>query len=225
MKTSKIILITLLSLLLSQISYSQIPSESLDLGSLASELGKSMSNKKIEGISEADVKAAMNYKSETATRLAAAFPEGEERNSMEKLYNLSLFAHQQSEALLGIEKGDIYGAIAAYLYGNWSSCNNGQTIPDESLVNMVNNVRTLLQPAMDEKFNTASEADKKQAYEEFAIVGNWMLIMQVHLSQNPNEELSKSLKKLATEYLQKLQISPEQLNFTQEGEVILSNTK
>ncbi|MCF6288314.1 MAG: hypothetical protein L3J53_03635 [Proteobacteria bacterium] len=225
MKTTKIILIILIGILFSYVSYSQetgIPTKALNLSTLASDLGASLAKKEIPGMTEADVKAALNNKSATAKQLAMVFPEGQERNDMEKLYNVSLFAHQQSEAMLGITKGDIYGALAAYLYGNWSSCNNGQTIPDESLVNMVNNVRRLLQPVMDEKFNSSSEAEIKLAYEEFAIVGNWMLIMQAHLRQNPNPQFSESLKSLATQYLRNLQIDPEQINFTQEGDVVLS---
>jgi len=200
-----------------------VPDKAIDLSGLASQLGKSLSEKKVPGFSQADVKAAMEKKSKTATQLAAVFPEEKTRKDMEKLYNLALFTHQQSEVLLGIPKNDIYGALGAFLYGNWSSYNNGKVVADKYLPTVVKDIKGLFESTdFAKKFKESSKAEQKLAYEEFAIIGNWMIIMQAQLKKEPNAEASEKLKSLATEYFAKLQMKPGQFNISDKGHIELS---
>jgi|GEM_PF-6898420 len=200
-----------------------VPDKAVDLSGLASQLGKSLSNKKVPGFSQADVKAAMEKKSKTATQLSAVFPEEKTRKDMEKLYNLALFTHQQSEVLLGLPKNDIYGAMGAFLYGNWSSYNNGKVVADKYLPTVVKDIKGIFEPTdFAKKFEESSKAEQKLAYEEFAMIGNWMIIMQAQLKKEPNAEASEKLKSLATEYFAKLQLKPEQFNISDKGHIELS---
>lgn len=194
-----------------------------DLSRLAAQVGKEAS-KKNPGISEADIKAALERKSETAAMIAATYyPENSpERETAEKVYNLSLFMHQQSEISLGLPKNDFYGAIAAFMYGNWSSYHNGKIVSDEYLPTVHKEIIRLF-PGLGKVNNAKSEAEKKKAYEYFAIKGNWMVLMQIILKQNPNAEYSQALKSLAIKNFNEMQIKPEKFNISDKGLVTLSN--
>ena len=200
-----------------------VPDKAIDLSALAIQLGESLSQKAGPDISEADVIAAMEAKSDTAKKLAAVFPEGETRSNMEKLYNLSLFSHKQSEIYLGLPKNDLYGALAAFLYGNWSSYNDGKTVPDKYLPTVAKDIKDLFEATpVAKQIEESNEDEKKLAYEEFAIIGNWMLIMQQQLKKEPNPEASKRLKELSVQYFSRLQIKPEQFNISDKGHIELS---
>ena len=147
-------------------------------------------------LTETEINNALNGKSAVAAKMAANFPSAT-RQDMEKLFNLALFVHRKSEKLLGLPENDIYGAGAAFVYGNWSVYNDGMTVPDEHLSTMVSEIRTLLNeqaPEFQKQYQQASKADQLAAYEEMAIIGNWMLIMQQALKQESNLQALANLK-------------------------------
>ena len=213
----------------SQTSGIALPDKAIDMSSLATRLGESLVKKKVPGITKEDVEKALNGSNETAARLAKAFPESVDRKSVEKLYNLALFQHRQSEKLLGLPEGDVYGAMAAFLYGNWSVYNGGKLVKDQYLPTVVKDFRAMAeQTGLDKQFNASSEAEKKLAYEEFAMVGNWMLIMSQTIKQQKNldeaakkEQMGK-LKELAKGYFSRLGIKPEQFDISDDGHIELS---
>lgn len=200
---------------------SGVPDEPFDLGGLVFSLENDTKKEVTSGVTDEAALKALEVESKTATALAATFPESNRVNA-EKVFKLALYAHHKNEELLGIPKNDIYGAATAFLYGNWSSYHDGKTIEDKYLPTMVKEVKILLEPSFSKKFANASHAEKNAAYEKFAMIGNWMVIMQLQLKKHPNPDASAKLKKISEGFLKEVGVEASRFDISREGHIEIS---
>ncbi len=102
--------------------------------------------------------------------LAARYPT-EQRPQIERAFAQSLSTYQQLEAKLAIPKGDVAGAVSAFLAGNYMAYHD-KTVPDPDFKRLVEQMRGVL--GSSAPFNRSSPTQKREMYEQWAIVGTFM---------------------------------------------------
>ncbi|WP_325479986.1 DUF6683 family protein [Piscinibacter sp.] len=118
----------------------------------------------------------------TAARdLAARYPAAQ-RAQIERAFVDSLAAYRQIETKLGIPGNDVAGAVAAFVAGSYMAYRDVD-VPDERFKRLVDQLRGVL--AANRAFAQASAAEKRDTYEQLAIVGTFMAVTRLALKQQP----------------------------------------
>jgi hypothetical protein len=118
----------------------------------------------------------------TAARdLAARYPAAQ-RAQIERAFNDSLAAYRQIEAKLGIPGNDVAGAVAAFVAGSYMAYRDVD-VPDEQFKRLADQLRGAL--ASSGVFARTSAAEKRDMYEQLAIVGTFMAVTRLALKQQP----------------------------------------
>ena len=175
-------------------------------------------------LTERELHNAVRIKSSSAAKLARHAPQAH-RGEMEKLFNISLYIHQRFEEIHKLPRQDIHGAISIFLYGIWSLHNQGATIPGEQFTNLVNNTRhTMLERGGFLKdYEKSTKKQRQPLYETFAMVGNWLLMIQHHLTSQPDETALNNVKIMVREIITRsLKIDPESIVISQDGHLTIS---
>jgi hypothetical protein len=145
---------------------------------------------------------------------------------MEKLFNISLFIHKRFEQIHNLPKQDIHGAITIFLYGIWSIYNQGATIPGKQFDTLIKNTRETMRERAEflKEFEKSTKANQAALYETFAMVGNWLLMIQHHLTSQPNDTALNNIKIMVKEVITRsLKIEPEAIATSQEGELTITH--
>jgi hypothetical protein len=176
-------------------------------------------------LTEQEIKSAVDAKSSTAAKLARNAPQ-EHRGEMEKLFNISLFIHHRFEEIHKLPKQDIHGAITIFLYGIWSIYNGGNTIPGTQFGNLVNQTRETMRARTEflKEYEKSTNGNLSALYETFAMVGNWLLMIQHHLTSQPDETALNNVKIMVREIITRsLKIEPESISISQEGDLTITD--
>jgi hypothetical protein len=176
-------------------------------------------------LTEQEIKSAAGKKSSTAVKLARNAPK-EHRGEMEKLFNISLFIHHRFEEIHKLPKQDINGAITIFLYGIWSIYNQGNTIPGNQFGNLVNHTQVTMRAHTEflKDFENSTHENRSALYETFAMVGNWLLMIQHHLTSQPDDNALNNVKIMVREIITRsLKIEPESISISQEGELTITD--
>jgi hypothetical protein len=172
-------------------------------------------------ITEQEIQAAGNNKSESATQLANLFPE-QYRQQMERVFNISLYVQKRIEKAAKVPEGDIPTATASLLYGAWSAYNEGAEIPEENLLTLHKQVAELIasNSAMQKGIQNAAPAQRQKLYEYLAMTGNWMIMLQDEFKKNPDKNTVTNIKNMAKNLLQaSFKIDVEKLRISQDGKL------
>jgi hypothetical protein len=176
-------------------------------------------------LTERELHTAVTNKSSTASKLARNAPK-QHRGEMEKLFNISLFIHKRFEQIHNLPKQDIHGAITIFLYGIWSIYNQGATIPGKQFDTLIKNTRETMRERAEflKEFEKSTKANQAALYETFAMVGNWLLMIQHHLTSQPNDTALNNIKIMVKEVITRsLKIEPEAIAISQEGELTITH--
>lgn len=150
-------------------------------------------------------------------RLAARYPSAE-RAQLEKVFVQLLGAYHQLESKFGLQKGDLAGAVAAYLAGSWMAYHNVD-FPDANFKPLVEQMRQVI--ASNPQFAKASPAEAKEMYEQMAIQGMLMATSQMSLKQQPNPQAEANVRRVAKGYLEQfLKADAGKVKMTARGLVI-----
>ncbi|MGD9170911.1 MAG: hypothetical protein PVI97_12730 [Candidatus Thiodiazotropha sp.] len=177
----------------------------------------------INELSEIDIHRALHKKSSTAKNLARSAPQ-QHRAEMEKLLNIGLYVQQRFEMIQKLPKQDINGALAIFLYGIWSVNNKGSRIPGKAFAQLIVSTHEVMANwgnFINEYYN--SPLGKRQSlYETFAMIGNWLLMIQYHLNGQLDDTTMNNVKIMVHEIITRsLKIYPESIFIDQEGHLAL----
>ncbi|MFP5394381.1 MAG: DUF6683 family protein [Gammaproteobacteria bacterium] len=117
----------------------------------------------------------------TAHALAARYPAGQ-RAQIEQAFDESLRSYQKLAAKLGIPEDDVAGAAAAFIAGSYMAYRDVD-LPDPHFTALVAQMRKVL--ADNPAFVRTSASDKRQLYEQMAIIGTFMAVTREALKRQP----------------------------------------
>jgi|GEM_PF-773506 len=153
----------------------------------------------------------------TSRELAARYPAAQ-RIQIERAFNEAFMGYQKIEAQFGIPRHDVAGAVAAFIAGNYMAFRNVD-FPDEHFPLLVDQVRTVL--ASNPVFTRASAADKRQLYEQMAIIGTFMAVTNEAFRRNPNPEAERNFRRTAQANLEQfLKSDADRLQISDSGLII-----
>jgi hypothetical protein len=133
-----------------------------------------------------------------ARQLAQVAPAAQ-REQMAQVYLQSFDTYRKLEAKLGIPSNDVAGAVAAFIAGNYMAYRNVE-VPDETFRRLVEQMRAAL--AQNRGFASASAGDKRQLYEQMAMVGTFMAVARQSFLKNPNPAAEKNFRDSAAANLE-----------------------
>ncbi len=153
----------------------------------------------------------------TARELAGRFP-AVQRSQVEQAFVESFSAYQKIEAQFGLPRNDIAGAVAAFIAGNYMAYNDVD-FPDENFRPLVDQMRGVL--ANNPVFAGTSSADKRQVYEQMAMVGTFMATARIAFKRNPNPQAERHFRDTARANLEQiLKADPDRLRIGGQGLVM-----
>ena len=149
-----------------------------------------------------------------ARQLAQVAPAAQ-REQLAQVYLQSFDTYRKLEAKLGIPANDVAGAIAAFIAGNYMAYRNAE-VPDETFQRLVEQMRAAL--AQNRGFAGASAGDKRNLYEQMAMVGTFMAVARQAFLQNPNPAAEKNFRDAAAANLEAaLQVPAAQVRINANG--------
>lgn len=130
-------------------------------------------------------------------KLAAHYPAAQQAKAR-ALFDDLLQRYRGIEKQFGIPHGDLGGAVAAFLVGSWMGLHN-RSFPDERFPPVVAQMRSVLaaQPGLAD----APEDDRREMYEQMAILAMLMAGTQMALQQQPDAATESRLRDAARAYL------------------------
>ncbi|HSI59244.1 MAG TPA: DUF6683 family protein [Ideonella sp.] len=136
---------------------------------------------------------AGNQLGDNARQLATAFPAAQ-RSQMTDAYLQSFETYRKLEHKLGVPSNDVAGAMAAYIAGNYMALHNVE-VPDAHFQRLVAQMREAL--GGQDSFVSASARQKRQMYEQLAMVGTFMAVARQAFLQNPNPASEQNFRNAA----------------------------
>ncbi|MFT3666772.1 DUF6683 family protein [Piscinibacter sp.] len=130
-------------------------------------------------------------------RLAAGYPPAS-RAQAEATFRSLLRSYADIEKRFSIPPGDLGGAAAAFVAGCVMAM-HGADFPDEHFAPLVDQMRTAV--AAVPGFARLSERDRREAYEQLAIIGMFMASTQMALKSRPDAALAQRTRDAARRYL------------------------
>lgn len=136
--------------------------------------------------------------STTAAReMAQAYPAAQ-REQAARTFETLLGKYREIEDRFGIRRGDIGGALAAFVAGNLMAMRQ-QPFPDAHFAALVRQMREAV--ASDPAYRRLDPVELRRSYEQLAIVGMFMAATQMALAQQPDEGLRERSVTAARRYL------------------------
>ena len=147
-------------------------------------------------------------------KLAAGYPAAH-RQQAEALFVKTLQGYRDIEAKFRIPAGDMAGAMAAFVAGNYIAYRD-EPFPDAHFPRLVQQMRSALGGTA--ALGGASASDKREMYESLAILGTYMALTREALQQSPDANLKAGMQRSARAYLEQfLRIDPDRMRIGPEG--------
>lgn len=141
-----------------------------------------------------------------------------QRAQIENAFVQAFEGYQKIEAQFGIPKGDLAGGVAAFIAGNYIAYRN-LDFPDKDFPPLVEQIRNAL--AANPAVAQASVSDKRQAYEQLAMVGMFMAVSREALKRKPDPKVEANFRETARANLEQLlKTDADRLQITERGLVI-----
>lgn len=143
-------------------------------------------------------------------RLASFYP-ADRQPQARALFADLLQRYRGIETQFGLAHGDLGGALAAFLVGSWMGLHD-RPFADEHFMPVVRQMRTLL--AAQPELAKAPAADRREMYEQLAILGMLMAGTRMALQQQPDAATQQRLREAARGYLgQFFKVDAERIGF------------
>ena len=146
-------------------------------------------------------------------RLAAHYPAAH-RAQAAQTFRQILNGYGQLETRLGLPAGDMAGAMAALIVGSWSVCRERDII-DGHFVAVARQLRGAI--GQDPRFAQVALADRQLAYEQFAILGTELALLQMALRQKPDAAVQRRACEAGKGYLAQFGLDPMGIEIGAEG--------
>lgn len=155
--------------------------------------------------------------SATPARLAASYPPSS-RAEAEKVFRAMLAGYGQLERQFGIPANDLAGALAAFLAGSYMAFHKSE-LPDANFRALVTQMRTAMQA--HPQFASLGASEKRDLYEQLAILGTYMATTQLALKSSPDAAIERDMRAAGKRNLEQfLGISADRVALTGEGLVL-----
>lgn len=149
-----------------------------------------------------------------AERLAGTYP-AEQREAARRLFEELLVGYRTIEGRFGIPRDDLAGAVAAFLAGSYMAYRDTE-FPDASFRPLVDQQRAVILGTA--AFSAASAREKRETYEQMAILGMFMATTRAALKQRPDPALRSALQNAARGYLEQfLKVDAARVEITAAG--------
>ncbi|MBZ8142631.1 hypothetical protein CLD22_22365 [Rubrivivax gelatinosus] len=132
-----------------------------------------------------------------AREMAQSYPAAQ-REQAARTFETLLAKYREIEDRFGIRRGDIGGALAAFIAGNLMAMRQ-QPFPDAHFAALVRQMREAV--ASDPAYRRLDPVELRRSYEQLAIVGMFMAATQMALAQQSDEGLRERSATAARRYL------------------------
>lgn len=139
--------------------------------------------------------------STVAADLAALYTAAD-RAQLTKVFTESLTNFEKVINRLELPRDDVAAALAAFLVGNYIAMHNEALPPDEQFIALTKQLRASL--ASSPNFAQSSPSQKRQAYEQLAMMGMFMTTAHMALVQTPNPKAETHFRNHAKANLEQL---------------------
>lgn len=150
-----------------------------------------------EGASAAALLVSTRGPATMPAKLAAHYPAGQQAKA-KALFEDLLVRYRGIEKQFDIPHGDLGGALASFLVASWMGLHN-RSFPDERFPPVVAQMRSLL--AAQPELADAPMLDRREMYEQMAILGMLMAGTQMALQQQPDAATEQRMREAARGYL------------------------
>lgn len=149
-----------------------------------------------------------------AAKLTQTYPPAQ-RAQAQRVFDELLAGYQTIESRFGVPRNDLAGAVAAFLAGSFMAYRDTD-FPDANFRPLVDQMRGVI--ASTGEFATATPTQKREMYEQMAILGMFMATTQMALKRQPDPTLQFKLREAARGYFEKfLKIDADKLQITSAG--------
>ena len=150
-------------------------------------------------------------------KLAQHYP-APQRAQAQVLFEDLLARYAQVERQFDIPPGDLPAAVAAFLAGSWMGLHNAD-FPDAQFRPVVEQMRSIL--ANNSQAQDAADAEKRELYEQMAILGMLMAATQMGLKQRADPVVERNMRATARGYLEQfLKTDADRVQMTSAGLVL-----
>lgn len=177
-----------------------------------------VAKQKLEAAAQADSSppnlVSLRGSSRMTARLAEHYPAAQ-RGEARALFEQLLRRHASLEDQFGIPRGDLGAAMATMIAGSWMGLHN-TSFPDRHFMPLVEQMRAVLasQPGLMD----SPEADRRDMYDQMAIIGMMLAGTQMGLQQRPDAATTQKMRDAARGYLQELfKVPADQINIGKNG--------
>ncbi|MBK7664223.1 MAG: hypothetical protein IPJ21_11880 [Sterolibacteriaceae bacterium] len=148
-------------------------------------------------------------------RLAQGYPAAK-RAEVERVFTALLTdVYPKIEKHYAMPPNDLAGAVATFLVGSYEGAND-TVLEDPPIKATIAQVRGVL--AANPQIAQAADADKREMFEQMAIIGTFMASVKAGLQTAPNPALTASMQKAGADYLRTfLGVDPAQVRIDERG--------
>jgi hypothetical protein len=172
---------------------------------------------KTEPLQVTGLKAYTSGPSVMPSKLALHYPPAQ-RPQAQALFEELLKRYAQVERQFDIPHGDLPAAVAAFLAGNWMGLHNTD-FPDAQFKPVVEQMRSIL--AAEPRVQSAAETEKREMYEQMAILGMLMAGTQMGLKQQSDPATERAMRVTARSYLEQfLRTDADRIQMTSSGLIV-----
>lgn len=148
-----------------------------------------------------------------AERLAASYPENVRAEARRTLASL-LTAYAQVEKSLDVPRGDAAASLALLVVASFEAYRDTNVEP-RYLGGLITQLRGAM--AGDARFGKASPAERREVYEQTAILGMLVAVTRANLARKPDPATARRLREAARGYLRELSLDPDAIQIDERG--------
>jgi len=153
-------------------------------------------------------------KTTMAHELAAAYP-AERRAESEKLFGDLIASYGKLERSLSLPPGDAAGAVALLVVASYEAYTDTNLDPSAYLP-VIEQMRGAI--ATSSGFAKATAAQRRELYDETAILGMFVALVRAEVVKHPNPTTARNLRDAAKRYLRELlKRDPDTIEITRAG--------
>jgi hypothetical protein len=152
-------------------------------------------------------------RSNVPQELAQSFPAAE-RKKAEQSFSDLLRGFAQIEKHLGLQSGDLAGAMACLVIGSYEGYHD-KTVDPNYYQPVIRQLRAAM--AQDPRFAKLPHHERRALYERMAVLGMYVTSARLTLTKQPDAAQSQRLRESAAGYLRYLQLDPATLQISANG--------
>jgi hypothetical protein len=137
------------------------------------------------------------------------------REKVEKFFTYLLSEYPKFERQSGFPANDLGGAVASFMAGSWMAYRD-RDLPDAHFTALATQVRGMI--GDNSQLANASPQERREVYEQMAILGLYMALTREGLKRSPNATTTANLRNAAKRYLEGfLKTDADRIQITAQG--------